>query len=842
MSRWTRLLPLHLTRFRPSYQPPLLLWTLAFTAGVVLALLEANPWIAVAATAAATIGAFASASAAPRTSRFWRVNVVLIVISPTLVGAGFWRAESTSFEPDSIAWVDLSDQVVQLRAVVADDPVYRSDGLRLLIDATAVSVGSERRSVRDQVQLQIPEPVTIKRGDEITLSATIVPVGGSDDDYLSWLASQRVAASANARPGSVQVVRTNQLPWWQSTAADVRNALNQSLREALPPPLSGIAQGMITGRRDGIDPALRSDLNDTSLSHLIVISGSNLTLLTAIVMAASAWLLGRRPAAMLAIVTALSYGVLIGPDPPVQRAMWMAIVFAAAHLLGRGPSALYAVAASAGILIGLEPHILLDLSFQLTLAGTLGIVLLMPALSQRFLSDEQGATASIRDAALVTLVAGLATMPLIILHFERAALIGLPANVLVTPLFSWMLLGSAATAVVGLVSEGAALVLAWPLAWLPLRWLTLVTEQAAQAPGAGVPIQGFSHWHLLLIYGAIVVAAWRPHKERVARWHRTGASDRSRIQPGLTVPLPVQFIPRLRSHLTPVAVAAAASALAAVLWLSSLGGGGERLRVHFLDVGQGDATLLVTPEGRSVLIDTGESADSILAALRKHLPDGARSIDMVVITHPQSDHGEALWPIVEHYDIGQLLVNRYFEATRFGQRLVDLAKQRNVPTIAAEPGQRIVLTGRSDLVLDLLWPPAAGLPQSYLADPNATSTVLRASYGDAVFLFTGDINAEQELDLVRGPCVRSVHSCDIGADVLKVSHQGSRFSSTSLFLERVRPTVAIVSAGVRNPHGHPHTEVMANLDRIGATSLVTAERGDISLSTDGRSISFATEH
>ncbi len=841
MSRLTRSLPLHWTRLRPSYQPPLPLWTLAFTAGAVLALLEADPWIAAAATAAATIAAVASASAAPRTSRFWRVNVVLIVISPTLVGAGFWRAESTSFEPDSIAWVDLSAQVVRLRGVVADDPVFRSDGLSLLLDATTVSLGSEHRSVRDRVRLQIPEPIQIERGHEITLSATIVPVGGSDDDYLQWLANQRVAASASARPGSVQVVGADRLSWRQSIAADVRTALNQSLRDALPPPLSGIAQGMITGRRDAIDPALRKDLNDTSLSHLIVISGSNLTLLTAIVMAASAWLLGRRSAALLAILAALSYGVLIGPDPPVQRAMWMAIVFAAAHLLGRGSSALYAVAASAGILVGLEPHILLDLSFQLTLAGTLGIVLLMPLLSQGFLSGEQGAAASIRDAALVTFVAGLATMPLIILHFERAALIGLPANLLVTPLFSWMLLGSAATAVVGLVSESAALVLAWPFAWLPLRWLTFVTEQAAHAPGAGVPVQGFNHWHLLLVYAAVLVAAWRPHRERVARWYRRPASGRPAIRLRRTARLHTEFIPHLRSHLVPVAAAAAASALAAALWLSVLSAGEERLRVHFLDVGQGDATLLVTPEGRSVLIDTGERADSILAALRKHLPDGARSIDMVVITHPQSDHGEALWPILEHYDIGRLVVNRYFKATRFGRGLISLARQRDVPTIEAEPGQRIVVTGRSDLVIDLLWPPVTGLPESYLADPNATSTVLRASYGDAVFLITGDINAQQELDLVRNPCGRSVHPCEIGADVLKVSHQGSRFSSASLFLDTVRPTIAVVSAGLRNPHGHPHAEVMANLDRIGATALVTAVSGDISLSTDGRSISFTTK-
>lgn len=841
MSRLSNSLRRSMPRFGLPYQPPLLLWTLAFTVGAVLALLNADPGLAAVATAAAALAALASASAAPRASRFWRVNIALIVISPVLIGAGFWRAESTSFQPDSIAWIELPEQVVQLRGIVADDPVYRSDGLRLLLDASSVSLGSEQLSVRDRIQLQVPEPIPLERGDELTVRATLNPVGGSEDDYLVWLANQRVAAAANARPGSIRVVATDQLPWWQSVAADVRDALNQSLRNALPPPLSGIAQGMITGRRDAIDPALREDLNDTSLSHLIVISGSNLTLLTAIVMTATAWLLGRRPAALLAILVALSYGMLIGPDPPVQRAMWMAIVFAIAHLLGCGSSALYAVTASAGVMVGLEPHILLDLSFQLTLAGTLGIVLLMPALSHAFLSGEQGAAASLRDAALVTFVAGLATMPLIVLHFERAALIGLPANLLVTPLFSWMLLGSASTAVVGLGSETAALALGWPLAWLPLRWLVLVTEQAAQAPGAGVPIQGFNHWHLLLIYAAVLVAVWRPHRERVARWHRSptrsgvGAPVRGGSRPRL------EFIPRLRSHLTPVALTAAASALAAALWLSVLSGGDDRLRVHFIDVGQGDATLLVTPEKRSVLIDTGERADSILAALREHLPDGARSIDLVVITHPQSDHGEALWPILEHYDVGRLLVNRYVESTRFGRRLIGLARQHGIPAIAAEPGQRIVVTGRANLELDVLWPPVGGLPDSYIADPNATSTVLRARYGDAVFLFTGDINAHQELDLVRNPCVGADRPCEIGADVLKVSHQGSRFSSSSLFLEAVRPTVAVVSAGSRNPHGHPHVEVIANLDRIGATSLITAERGDISLSTDGRSISLATQ-
>lgn len=841
MSSSTKSIRRRLTGLRLPYQPPLPLWTLAFTTGAVLALSSADPWLAALMTLLAGAVALGLARSTPRASKIWRVNVALIILAPSLIAAGFWRAESTSFQPDSVAWTDLHDQTVTLHGVVASDPAFRSDGLRLMLEARTISLGAEERAIHDRIELDIREPLGLKRGDEIFVQAALSPVGNSDDDYLRWLANRRVAASATAGSGSVRVLSRDNLSWWQAAAADIRAALNSSLRNALPPPLSGIAQGMITGHRDAIDRQLRSDLDNTSLSHLIVISGSNLTLLTAIVMAASAWLIGRRGSALLAIFAALAYGLLVGPDPPVQRAMWMAIVFAAAHLLGRGSSALYAVSAAAGLMIALDPHILLDLSFQLTLAGTLGIVLLMPAISHGFLSGEQGVVGSMRDAALVTFVASLATMPLIILHFERAALIGIPANLLVTPLFAWMLLGSAATALIGLLSESAALALGWPLAWLPLRWLVIVAEATARLPGAGVPIHGFGQWHLLLIYAAILVTAMRPHHERVARWYRRQPSRRPPVSLLTLRGLRFGFDPHLRPHLTPVALTAIVAALAAALWLAASSDKDDQLRVHFIDVGQGDASLLVTPEGRSVLIDTGERHESILAALRNHLPDGARSIDLVVITHPQTDHGEALWAILNHYDVGQLAVNRYVESTRFGRRLIALAEQHGIEMIDARPGRRILLPGRTDLTLDVLWPPAHGLPEHVLADPNSTSTVIRAGYGDAAFLFTGDINAEQELDLVRRSCVNSARPCDLGADILKVAHQGSRFSSTSLFLEAVRPTIAVISAAPNNPHAHPHAEVVANLDRVGATSLITAEHGDVSISTDGRSISLTTQ-
>ncbi|MYB22104.1 MAG: DUF4131 domain-containing protein [Chloroflexi bacterium] len=827
-------------KLRPIYLPPILLWTISFVGGAALSLATAGLWIVSLSVLCATVLSFFVTSTRNTTPRNRTLHAALILFAPTLLAVGFWRAESTKFEPDSLALADLGAQIVRLEGTVIEDPQFTAGGIRVLTSARQLTLGDEQRALDELVLLHATEPLDITVGDRISAHAVLSPTARATDDYLAWLAKRRIAASGLATPGSVQIESRGELPWWQRVAADARSTLNDRLSEALPPPLSAIAQGMVTGRRDAIDSDLRGTLNDTSLSHLIVISGSNLTLLTTIVMAASAWLLGRRSAAALAIVAALAYGTLVGPDPPVQRAMWMAIVFAAAHLLGRGASALYAVTATAGLMIALEPHILLDLSFQLTLAGTLGIVILMPSLTHDFLSGQRGLSGSLRDAALLTMVASLATMPLIILNFERAALIGIPANLLAAPLFAWMLLGSAATALIGLFSESAASVVAWPLAWLPLRWLVIVAESFSRLPGAGVPVIGFGHVHLLLIYGAVLVVALRPHRDRIRRWYRRPrSSGQSRPNPLHAVGL--DLIPNLRVHLSRAALGGAIAAAAAAIWLSACEAPSDQLQVHFIDVGQGDSALIVTPDGRNILIDAGNQPDAIRSSLRQHLPANTRSIDLLIVTHPQSDHAEALWAITDFYEIKHALVNPHFESTAFGRRILDLLHREGTAIEVAAAGQRIAFPGEPGIALDILWPPVRGLSELHLGDPNATSLVVRAHYLDAAFLFAGDINAAQELDLVRQPCPGAAHACNLRADVLKVAHQGSRYSSTSLFLESVRPSIAILSAGANNPHGHPHQSVVRNLRRIGAETLLTAEHGDISILTDGRRISVETE-
>ena len=814
------------------YQPPLLLGAVAFIAGVVVGLSGAPEWaMACAALSAAILGALCAWRIAPN-SRLRRTTAILALATPLVFGLGVWRAETAQWRETDLARADLSGQPVEIHGEVVGDPVLRGTRIATHVRTETIRLGGELRHVTDRVQLSLPGDARIQRGDRVQVTVTLTPTAGDvDDGYRSWLQAQGVAALGTVAASDLVVVERAGSSWWRTAAQTTRGAVNDALRDVLPPPLSGLAQGIVTGQQAAIDGRLRDDLNTTSLSHLIVVSGSNLTLLTAIVISGTSWLLGRRTAAGLAILVALGYAAFSGGDPPVLRALGMALVFATAHLLGRGAAAIDAIAIAAAVMVAIEPQILRDVSFQLTLAGTLGLVLLMPSLTQRQVAGVAGLGGAIRAVALVSLIAMLATMPLIALHFQRVSLVGLAANVVVAPLFAWMFLGSFTVGVIGVVSATVAELVSWPLAWLPLRWLALAAESGAQIPGAAQSVREFAPLHAAVIYTAILAAAVRPRREVVARWDRT---DLDRVDLQRTQAMPG----RLKALLATTVLAL----LALTLWLTVLMRDDE-LAVHFIDVGQGDAALIVTPDRQTILIDTGAHADSLLAALRAHLPSGTKQIDLVVITHPQADHAEAMWALLDQYDVTRLAVSPYLGQTDFGRRLIVHARIHSAPLSFVQAGTQIAFEGREHtLLLDVLWPVTSGaLVEAARNDPNTTGVVLRMRYGEAALLFAADIGAEQELELTRLPCPPAGEPCLLRADVLKVAHHGSRYSTTRILLDRVQPSLAVISVGAVNRHGHPHPEVIETLVESDVAVATTAERGTVSLSTDGQSILWSAQ-
>jgi competence protein ComEC len=249
-----------------------------------------------------------------------------------------------------------------------------------------------------------------------------------------------------------------------------------------------------------------------------------------------------------------------------------------------------------------------------------------------------------------------------------------------------------------------------------------------------------------------------------------------------------------------------------------------RVHAFILDVGQGDSIFIRGPSGQQVLIDGGPD-NAALRAIAKRMSFFDRSLDLLVLTHPNTDHFASFPAILRRYEIGAVLLSgvAYDELPLYGEFL-SLLDEKNTPVIPANPARDISLGG--GLVFDVLWPlPAA------LVDPdeggNDTSVVIKAIFGRDSMLLTGDIErAQEELILASG--------ADIDAVVLKLAHHGSKTSTSTGFLLAVSPDLAVASAGKGNPFGHPHPEILRRLAHFGIPVKVTAEEGTVEVVMDGK--------
>jgi competence protein ComEC len=256
-----------------------------------------------------------------------------------------------------------------------------------------------------------------------------------------------------------------------------------------------------------------------------------------------------------------------------------------------------------------------------------------------------------------------------------------------------------------------------------------------------------------------------------------------------------------------------------------------RLHVTFLDVGQGDAILVTTPQGRQILVDGGPSPAALTSALGRQMPFWDRSIDLLVATHSDADHVTGLTEVLTRYKVGGWLESGRCDDDAIFAECQNLLEAARVPKYSARVGDRLDLG--AGLSIEIIHPPRE-LMTGTASDSNNNSLVLRLVWGHASFLLTGDLAADGEQSLLRSDQV-------LEAKVLKVGHHGSGGSSTPDFLASVSPRFAAISVAAENQFGHPDQAVLKRLERLGATVLRTDEQGTIEFVTDGAGLWVKTE-
>jgi len=241
--------------------------------------------------------------------------------------------------------------------------------------------------------------------------------------------------------------------------------------------------------------------------------------------------------------------------------------------------------------------------------------------------------------------------------------------------------------------------------------------------------------------------------------------------------------------------------------------------VHFIDVGQGNATLIQSRD-HAVLIDGGEPryGQQILAYLRNA---GVQRLDYVVATHPHSDHIGGLIHVLGNLDVGRVAMPDATHNTVAFENFLAAIENHDIPVTFPAAGGRL---SAGFIQLDVLAPTAGSH-----TDLNNASIVLRMEHGYTSFLFTGDAESVSEQRMVN-------NGLPLQSMVLLVGHHGSRTSTTQVFLDAVDPMVAVISAGANNIHGHPHRDVVDRLNAAGIRILRTDERGHILFTTDGNNL------
>lgn len=247
-----------------------------------------------------------------------------------------------------------------------------------------------------------------------------------------------------------------------------------------------------------------------------------------------------------------------------------------------------------------------------------------------------------------------------------------------------------------------------------------------------------------------------------------------------------------------------------------------KTHVYMLDIGQGDSFLIVVPDGRKILIDGGRDA-AVLSELSKVMPAGDHAIDVMIATHPDADHIGGLPYVLQRYHVKLFLTAQVFTDTKtFASLYQELSKQ-HIPSYYARHGMTLTLDTVHPVTFSILFPDR----DTSNWETNAASVVGRLQAGKRSMLLTGDSPSAVEHFLVEA------ERDDIDVDVLKLGHHGSKFSSSTEYLQATSPALGLVSAGINNTYGHPSAETIGRLHDLAIPWISTQQKGTVDMSTDG---------
>lgn len=696
---------------------------------------------------------------------------------------------------------------ITLSGYISADPNDQGTTTQLQISVDELQQAGIIKPVNGKLALSVSAYPQFSYGQRLVITGTLeTPPIYDDFNYREYLAAQGVR-SVMQRP-TIALLSGQGGDWLTHSLLTISHRLRRVVELILPQPEAGLLQGILLGASKALPADTAESFRLAGLTHILVVSGFNISILMQLILILAQKALRRKLALGVALVGITFFGLLVGFSAPVVRAWLMGALTIAALLTGRKAHALTSLAVASLIMTAINPLTLWSVSFQLSFAATLALIVVDPVISKTFEALIVKARAGkfwlfLARLSTTTMAAQLLTLPLIWHYFGQISLVALVANLLVLPVQPLILAAGAAITAVGSIFLAAGRILAY-LLWPWLRYTILVTNWLGHLPNASTQLPPLDLVWVVVSYVLIALAIYLLNRFVKAPRH----------------------LPQIRVDWKPWIVPGMLLTVAVTVWSISLSLPDGRLHVYFLDVGEGDAILISSPGGRTILVDGGVDGLVLRSRLGESLPLNRHNLDMIIATHGDADHIFGLVSLPNYYQVQQAGRPPDLGSSTAAKAWVEEYAVRQIPQVVLVRGA-VIRIGRN-LTIQVL-NPEPGDP----GNGNAASVVLRVSEGRFSMLLTGDIDDQSEQVIVGA-------NQPVEAYVLKVAHHGSASSSSTEFLEEVKPRLAVISVGKDNTYGHPDAQMLERLAALGCRIWRTDQQGTIEIATDGQTIQIKT--
>lgn len=597
-------------------------------------------------------------------------------------------------------------------------------------------------------------------------------------NYKQYLKTKKIIGTVELE--KVKILKSSNGSFIHNIQKYIRDTINGTLTDEE----GNLLLAILLGDKDKLSEDIQESFKTSNLSHMLAVSGAHVSyIILGLTYVLQNSIIGKKNGKIVCIIFLLAFMAITNFTPSVTRACIMAILTLFSSIIYRKSDVYTNISVAALITLIFNPYSLLDLGFQLSYGGTIGIIIFIKRIQEK--KSNSKVINYIKQMALVSIYANIIIIPIMMYHFNTVSFTFIISNIMASPILGIIVITGFLFIIASITVKPLTRLIAIFIKPI-LSILIKISQICSKLPFSNILVVTPYMFNVISYY-AIILYCIKSKKNNKCKI----------IICLLIVLILINFI----IYIFP-----------------------QKLRIFFIDVGQGDSTLIITPDKKTVLIDGGgsDSFDVGEKVLLPYLLDRRiLKIDYVLISHFDTDHCGGILTIMEKVKVKNIIISEQAEHSENYERFKKLMIHKKIRLIEVKKGDKIKIGRYSEF--KILFPTSRLLSENPL---NNNSIVAQFNYNNFKMLFTGDIEKLAEQQILK------TEKAEIRADILKVAHHGSKTSSILEFIKAVRPKIALIGVGKNNTFGHPNQQTIKNLENIKCRIYRTDLQGEIIIKID----------